>query len=1275
MTGMKTKRTILIILFLTCLPALSAVLAAQYTIPLRFDLPVIAEDTTDFPLSVQNAPHTLLVNNWPAIPYRLLLDELPPGSRIVDVTETSDTPRIIPLAEPLPFTKGLRILSQPDRNIHYEAFDFDRPFPQKPIEWRVFGGLDPLTLTHKTWLVIRVFPVQYQNASHLLFRENITVTIRTEDASPETMSLPRKQDEQETLIVIAPEIFEAVLQPYLAHKTAAGLSCSLYTIESIFDSMTGKDDAEKLRLFIRLKVEQNDTAFVLLAGDADVLPVRRCALTHDPLGQGLLPMEDYFSDLFDGYGDYHDWDANEDGNFGDYIDDLSAMDLVPDVFTARIPASTPEEMKAAVDKIIRYETSSQPQDDWFNRVIFAAVDTFNERDHGETSGIPEGECMAEFLAETIFADRDIVRLYETDTYPHDAPAEPDDVVRKTNDGAGFMAFHCHGAPDCFWLISSCFGHSHADQLRNDYKQPVMFGFACSTAAFDNELPGWPYGSSGESMPEHFILNDQGGAIGFVGATRVALASGYSHADYRAMSGALEYHYFKSFDKGMQTPAMMLAAMKLGYLQHVGMNSYWDYYTIAQYAQFGDPVVSLGGFKQEIALQPVQVLQEVEGGLPGQCIEPGCTVLLTPVLLNTGAATPLVTAVLESNDPDVTILDADVFYGDFGRFQKLAPESAFKVAIAPNTETNKHVQLRLNLYSDDVWIGDSPIDIFIGNAPLLVLDDWDIIYDNYKNGNPDPGDHIMPSLFIRNIGCKTAENMIITVQSNSPFLDKCQTNYDGELGDLPPDYCRETGWGTIELVISENCPHDTDIPILAEITCDGGHKWDIPFVVTVRDKKGPRMWDYSIEPRSSLPNETIHILTNAHDVSGIESIDAVITDSHTGGQRTVRLLDDGNNGDGAPNDGIFGAYIDTGSVTSNYIVDLVSLDSRGNRFQIKEASAFSTIPIQSASVLLIDTSTDPEASETVSTSLTNLGIDHFPWEARYRGIPDSQSLDMFHNEIIIWLFGWTNSPDKSMRDMMAKHLDSGGALMVSGWDMVRNVSRLGGYDWLRDYFGVEVVNGNTGAYFVEGIPENPVTEGLGFRLKRKNASMAFTPDTIKTVANGETFMRFKELPEAAGAVVTRDAGMRSVCLPFALEGIRTQGEMESFLDRILPWMADRPDSVEFDLNLSSEIFYPGDPFVLSTTLINPHRNILEADQYIALAVGDMYWFWPSWVEYPPGVDMQPISLEPFSTTHQTILDFIWPTTDVSATGILFYGVLIDPESADLLTDLKSVSFGF
>lgn len=1272
--GTWTEKLLILCVFVSMLLPAGAS-AGIYTIPLRFGLPVMTGEDPDFPLKIPGTTHILQKNNWPAIPYRLVLQKLPPGTRVMAVSTRSDTPRDIPLAGPLPFTKGLRILSRPDQQLQYEPFDFSRAYPSETVQWQVLGGLDPITMTHTSWLVIRVFPVQYRNGSSLLFNDTISVRIDTVDSVPGTRAMPVNRDAVETLIVISTEAFESALEPYIVHKTAAGVICSFYTFESIRETTPGRDDAEKLRLFIRMKVQENGTAFVLLAGDADVLPVRRCAMTFDPFNQVLLPMEDYFSDLFDGAGEYHDWDANGDGNYGDYADDPAAMDLVPDVFTARIPASTPAEMEAAVEKILSYETMTQPDDAWFNRVIFAAVDTFNERDHGDVSGIPEGECMAEFMVDTVFFDRDIIRLYETDTYPHDAAVYPAAVVEEMDAGAGFMAFHCHGSPDCFWLIDSCFSHAHADQLQNGHRQPVMFGFACSTAAFDNELPDWPYGSTGESMPEHFVLNSRGGAIGYVGATRVALASHYSHADYRAASGAVEYHYFKSFDRGMQTPAMMLAASKLGYLQHVGMNSYYDYYTVAQYAQFGDPVLAIGGFRQDISLVSVGMIKEVEGGSSGQCIEPGNTLSLTPVLLDTGAPALNVSAELRSDDTHVAILQNSVFYGEFGRYQKRAPESAFRLEILSDTPSNSLVRCHLDVFADDVFISSSTLELFIGNGPWLVLDDWDIIYDSYKNGNADPGDHIMPSLFVRNIGCGYAERMVLTASSPSPFLEKCQVNYDGDLGDLPPDYCRETGWGMIELVISEDCPHGTEIPVSAAITCDAQHTWDIPFVVTVLDRKGPRMWDYSVEPRSALPEDSILIQTSAFDVSGIDTIHAVITGSVSGEQQVVRLYDDGHNGDGEPGDGVFGAVVRTEQDPDNFIVDLVSLDDRGNQFQIKEAAAFSTIPVQTAPLLLIDTSSDPGACDAVSESLTHLDVTHFAWSSRYRGIPDAQLLNLFQDGAAVWLFGWTNSPDQQMRDVMAEYLDNGGALMVSGWDLARNVSRTGGRDWLRQYFGVEVVNGDTGYYVVEGIPDNPVTGGLSFRLKRKNTTQTFTPDTIRAVDNGETFMRFSELPDAAGAVVMRDAGRRSVFMPFALEGIRTAGEMEEFLVRFLPWMADRPAFIDLQLDLNRTHYRPGDTFSLAATLINPHPEPFDADEYIFLAVGDSYWFWPSWTAFPPHVDKTPVTMDAFETRHQAILEFTWPMVDISGDNILFFGALLDPVSGSLLSAVDSVSFGF
>ena len=97
------------------------------------------------------------------------------------------------------------------------------------------------------------------------------------------------------------------------------------------------------------------------------MPVCRSLLEYDPLAVTYLPIENYFSDFYDGSGNLIDWDYNDDGNFGSYPSDFPAMDFVPDVFVSRIPASTPEELQIALEHIIAYETHMIPQSPWSSK--------------------------------------------------------------------------------------------------------------------------------------------------------------------------------------------------------------------------------------------------------------------------------------------------------------------------------------------------------------------------------------------------------------------------------------------------------------------------------------------------------------------------------------------------------------------------------------------------------------------------------------------------------------------------------------------------------------------------------------------------------------------------------------------------------------------------------------------------------------------------------------------------------------------------------------------
>nr|HPQ42473.1 C25 family cysteine peptidase [bacterium] len=375
----------------------------------------------------------------------------------------------------------------------------------------------------------------------------------------------------------------------------------------------------------------------------------------DPLGMGTLPSDNYYADLYNADGTYIHWDYDDDDRIGEFPDDLDDMDFAPDVCVMRIPASTVPELTTAITHIIGYESIPSHTEDWLNTVVFAAVDTFNAEAHGEMSGIPEGEQYAEMLASDLFVDDQIVRLYETDTYPKDDVCYPETVSQTVSGGAGYLAFHCHGAPDCFQLADyACFDHTHCSQMTNADMLPLIYGFACSTAAFDNEIPGYPYSTGAESMPEHFLLNPQGGGIAFIGSTRVAFASGFGHDQHMTGSGAIEYWFWNARKNGILTSGQMFAQAQIDYLRHVGVLSVYDYITIMEHNGFGDPSVTFGGWFTEPRLNVYgTAIENISSG--GSCILPGDDVNLTLRVINEGI--PVGTPVFElvSDHPDVSIV--------------------------------------------------------------------------------------------------------------------------------------------------------------------------------------------------------------------------------------------------------------------------------------------------------------------------------------------------------------------------------------------------------------------------------------------------------------------------------------------------------------------------------------------------------------------------------------------------------------------------------------------
>ena len=67
--------------------------------------------------------------------------------------------------------------------------------------------------------------------------------------------------------MIAPDEFKESLQPLLDHKNTYRMNSTLITLETIYSQITeGRDDAEKVKLYIKKAIEEQGISYVLLVG-------------------------------------------------------------------------------------------------------------------------------------------------------------------------------------------------------------------------------------------------------------------------------------------------------------------------------------------------------------------------------------------------------------------------------------------------------------------------------------------------------------------------------------------------------------------------------------------------------------------------------------------------------------------------------------------------------------------------------------------------------------------------------------------------------------------------------------------------------------------------------------------------------------------------------------------------------------------------------------------------------------------------------------------------
>jgi len=141
----------------------------------------------------------------------------------------------------------------------------------------------------------------------------------------------------------------STFQTLADHRAATdGMTTHIESMEDILSGTSGRDDAEKLRNFIIDAYTNHGTRYLVLGGDADIVPERGCYGRGEvSYTDNNIPTDFYFGAL-DG-----DWNADGDGIFGEPEDNV---DLFAEVAVGRISAGNATEAGRQISKIIAYES-------------------------------------------------------------------------------------------------------------------------------------------------------------------------------------------------------------------------------------------------------------------------------------------------------------------------------------------------------------------------------------------------------------------------------------------------------------------------------------------------------------------------------------------------------------------------------------------------------------------------------------------------------------------------------------------------------------------------------------------------------------------------------------------------------------------------------------------------------------------------------------------------------------------------------------------------------
>jgi hypothetical protein len=423
------------------------------------------------------------------------------------------------------------------------------------------------------------------------------------DSAKTNNSVPSNFD----YVIITPSEMQDGLADFKIWKESLGYNVKIETTIYISNNYPGEDLAEEIKNYLIDNYLDWNIEYVLLIGSRDTIPMRICIPFSEYHDDEFLqcPSDYYYADLTG------NWDADNDGFFGEYQDD--EMDFYPEVIVGRIPCDNPDKLENILMKTVYYEVD---ESDWKRNVLLPGAVIFyeNQEGAGYTWERSDGATLMEECRLDIFEPNGFLctRMYEIEgirpsTYEYDIPLTHENVKSEWVNNYGIVDMLGHASNTKITRL--VWEEDDGDNIPEYPGELDYINFLTISDSDDLTLgiPPIVYSSgcgqffSSRNMGRSFI--EDYAATAFIGTTQGSWYDECLKWDDESDGGtySLNYYFFKNLIENKQSCGNSLYNSKIYYYENFwydGLDKNWifrAYDNMYSLTLYGDP--SLGLFEK------------------------------------------------------------------------------------------------------------------------------------------------------------------------------------------------------------------------------------------------------------------------------------------------------------------------------------------------------------------------------------------------------------------------------------------------------------------------------------------------------------------------------------------------------------------------------------------------------------------------------------------------------------------------------------------------------